>query len=64
MTRAHAGASRLANSLMITDYRRVAERAQEVRFDGVEVHSVDGYLLDTFLQPKTNHRTDDVSCIP
>ncbi|MEM9659272.1 MAG: alkene reductase, partial [Planctomycetota bacterium] len=27
-------------------------------FDGVEIHSANGYLLDTFLQSKTNHRTD------
>lgn len=43
---------------VIADYRRAAERAQEVGFDGVEVHSANGYLLDTFLQSKTNHRTD------
>lgn len=33
-------------------------RAQAAGFDGVEVHSANGYLIDTFLQSKTNHRTE------
>ena len=40
------------------DYRRAAERAKAAGFDGVEVHGANGYLIDTFLQSKTNHRTD------
>ncbi len=40
------------------DYRNAAHRAQEAGFDGVEIHSANGYLLDTFLQSKTNHRDD------
>lgn len=43
---------------VIEDYRRAAERANAAGFDGIEVHSANGYLLDTFLQSKTNHRTD------
>lgn len=43
---------------VVADYRRAAERAREAGFDGVEVHSANGYLLDTFLQSKTNQRTD------
>lgn len=43
---------------LIEDYRRAAERARQVGFDGVEVHSANGYLLDEFLQSKTNHRED------
>ena len=43
---------------LVEDYRRAAERARAAGFDGVEVHSANGYLLDTFLQSKTNHRTD------
>lgn len=43
---------------VVADYRRAAERAWKAGFDGVEVHSANGYLLDTFLQSKTNHRED------
>ena len=44
--------------VIVEDYRRAAERALAAGFDGVEVHSANGYLLDTFLQSKTNLRTD------
>lgn len=43
---------------IIEEYRAAAQRAKEAGFDGVEIHSANGYLLDTFLQSKTNHRTD------
>jgi 2,4-dienoyl-CoA reductase-like NADH-dependent reductase (Old Yellow Enzyme family) len=43
---------------VVEDYRRAAERAKNAGFDGVEVHGANGYLIDTFLQSKTNHRTD------
>jgi len=43
---------------LIADYRRAAENAKAAGFDGVEVHSANGYLLDQFLEDKTNHRTD------
>ena len=43
---------------IVADYRRAAERAREAGFDGIEVHSANGYLLDEFLQSKTNHRED------
>jgi N-ethylmaleimide reductase len=44
--------------LIVEDYRNAAERAKAAGFDGIEVHSANGYLLDTFLQSKTNLRTD------
>ena len=46
-------------SVVVADYRAAASRAQDAGFDGVEVHSANGYLLDSFLQSKTNQRDDD-----
>lgn len=43
---------------IVDDYRNAAKRALAAGFDGVEIHSANGYLLDQFLQSKTNHRTD------
>lgn len=43
---------------VVDDYRKAAARAKAAGFDGVEVHSANGYLIDTFLQSRTNHRTD------
>ncbi len=44
---------------IVEDYRQAAKRAKQAGFDGIEVHSANGYLLDTFLQSKTNHRDDE-----
>ncbi len=44
--------------LIVEDYLRAAERAQAAGFDGVEIHAANGYLIDQFLQSKTNRRTD------
>ncbi|MEM8784306.1 MAG: alkene reductase [Pseudomonadota bacterium] len=43
----------------IADYARAAAYAKDAGFDGVEVHSANGYLLDQFLQDGVNDRTDD-----
>ncbi|MEI9865989.1 MAG: alkene reductase [Limisphaerales bacterium] len=43
---------------IIEAYRQGAINAQLAGFDGVEIHGANGYLLDQFLQDKTNHRTD------
>ncbi|MDM4017528.1 alkene reductase [Roseiconus lacunae] len=43
---------------VVSSYKRAAENARTAGFDGVEIHSANGYLLDQFLQSKTNHRTD------
>ena len=43
---------------IIEAYRKGAENAQRAGFDGVEVHGANGYLLDQFLQDKTNQRKD------
>ena len=42
----------------IAAYRKGAENAKKAGFDGVEIHGANGYLLDQFLQDKTNQRTD------
>jgi N-ethylmaleimide reductase len=44
---------------VVADYRRAALRAKQAGFDGVELHAANGYLIDAFLQSKTNHRTDE-----
>jgi 2,4-dienoyl-CoA reductase-like NADH-dependent reductase (Old Yellow Enzyme family) len=36
-----------------------ARNAKLAGFDGVEIHGVNGYLLDQFLQDGSNHRTDE-----
>ena len=43
---------------IIQAYRVGAENAKLAGFDGVEIHGANGYLLDQFLQDKTNRRTD------
>ena len=43
---------------IVEDYRKAAQRAKEAGFDGVEIHAANGYLIDEFLQSKTNKRTD------
>jgi len=43
---------------VVADYVAGVKRAKAAGFDGVEVHSANGYLLDQFLQSKTNHRDD------
>lgn len=44
---------------IVEAYRKGAENAKLAGFDGVEVHGANGYLLDQFLQSKTNQRTDE-----
>ena len=39
-------------------YAQAARSAQEVGFDGVELHGAHGYLIDQFFWEKTNQRTD------
>lgn len=43
---------------LVADYVAAARRAKDAGFDGVEIHAANGYLLDQFLQSKTNHRAD------
>jgi N-ethylmaleimide reductase len=43
---------------VVRDYQFAAEQAKRAGFDGVEIHGANGYLVDEFLQSKSNHRTD------
>ena len=43
---------------IVADYSKAAENAKAAGFDGVEVHSANGYLLDQFLEDGSNKRTD------
>lgn len=43
---------------VVEDYRRAAERAKAAGFDGLEIHAANGYLINQFLDSKTNLRTD------
>jgi N-ethylmaleimide reductase len=44
---------------VIEDYRHAASNAMAARFDGVEVHSANNYLLEQFIRDSTNRRTDE-----
>lgn len=43
---------------LVQKYADAARRAKEAGFDGVELHSAHGYLLNQFYSPLTNIRTD------
>ena len=38
---------------------KAARLSKQAGFDGIEVHSANGYLLDQFLQTCSNERTDE-----
>ncbi len=43
---------------VVEGFREGARNAKTAGFDGVEVHGANGYLLDQFLQDRSNHRND------
>ena len=42
----------------IADYARCAVLAQRAGYDGVEIMGSEGYLINQFIAPQTNHRDD------
>ncbi|CAL0324638.1 unnamed protein product [Lupinus luteus] len=44
---------------IVEDYRQSAINAIRAGFDGVEIHSAHGYLIDQFLKDGINDRTDE-----
>lgn len=43
---------------IISDFVRASKNAVLAGFDGVELHGANGYLLEQFLNPNVNNRTD------
>jgi len=44
---------------IVSAFKNASRRVKEAGFDAVEIHSAHGYLLNQFLSPLTNKRTDD-----
>ena len=44
---------------LIGDYAHAAKNAMAAGFDGVQIHSANGYLLDQFLRENSNFRDDN-----
>jgi len=42
----------------VAEFAQAARNALKAGFDGIELHSANGYLLEQFLRPNTNQRTD------
>jgi N-ethylmaleimide reductase len=43
---------------IVEAFRRAATNAMKAGFDGVEIHGANGYLIEQFLQSRSNLRTD------
>ena len=43
----------------IADFKQAAKNAMEAGFDGVEIHSSNGYLFHQFFNATSNHRNDE-----
>ncbi len=42
----------------VAEFAQAASNALAAGFDGVELHAANGYLLEQFIRPTSNHRTD------
>jgi len=45
-------------ALVVQQFAEGARRAKQAGFDGIEIHGGHGYILSSFISPKTNTRTD------
>ena len=45
--------------VLVQEFVQAAKLAIEAGFDGVELHGANGYLLEQFLNPHSNQRTDE-----
>lgn len=45
--------------LTIAEFVQAAKNTVKAGFDGIELHGANGYLLEQFIRPNTNQRTDD-----
>jgi len=43
---------------VITAFAKAAEQAENIGFDGIEIHGAHGYLIDQFFWDRTNRRSD------
>ena len=44
---------------LIEDFKKSAIRALQAGFELIEIHGAHGYLINSFLSPLSNHRTDE-----
>lgn len=44
---------------LVDDFKNATERALKAGFKLIEIHAAHGYLLNEFLSPLSNHRTDE-----
>lgn len=52
------GLSQEAISAIIKDFEYACISARDLKYDFVEIHAAHGYLINQFLSPLTNHRSD------
>jgi 2,4-dienoyl-CoA reductase-like NADH-dependent reductase (Old Yellow Enzyme family)/thioredoxin reductase len=47
---------------LVAEFGEGARRAKEAGFDGIMIHGGTSYLVQAFLSPRTNKRTDEYGC--